>query len=55
MEKAAEEGFEPENYSRIRASAVESVSDYAGFFAKTAEKMIWRCSDVQSKRNCAGL
>ena len=38
MEKAAEEGFEPENYNCIRASAVESVSDYAELLAKTADK-----------------
>lgn len=38
MEKAMEEGFEPEQYSRIRASAVESVSDYAGFLAEAAKQ-----------------
>lgn len=38
MEKAAEEGFAPEQYSRIRASAVESVDDYAGLLAEAAKK-----------------
>ncbi|MDE6021550.1 MAG: polysaccharide pyruvyl transferase family protein [Ruminococcus sp.] len=38
MENAAQEGFEPEQYNRIRASAVESVDDYVDFLAQIAKK-----------------
>ena len=38
MEMAIEEGFEPEQYSRIRASAVESVDGFAGLLAEAAKQ-----------------